>query len=154
MPLRNRLRVPSTEYFAELRPDPVLCRVVAWSAAVLALLGLVACGFLALPAGGRAAAGLAWCGVAAFELQRLRRSTRDCTAFRVMADGTAAVRTNAGNWQSASLTAGSVLLRRCGWLRLRTASGRVVLQPVRGGARNNREWRRLQVIWRAVGALR
>ncbi len=146
--------MPSTEYFAEFRPDPVLRRVVSWSAILLAVLGLVACAFLSLPPGGRFAAAVVWGGIAVFELLRLHRSARFCTAFRVIEDGTAAVRARDGKWQPAALAAGSVLLRRCGWLRLRTRTGRVIVQPVRGAVRDSRDWRRLQVIWRVVGAVR
>jgi hypothetical protein len=146
--------VSSTEYFAEFRPDPCLCRVVSWSGAALAAVGLVACTFLALPPAVRIAASLSWCGLAAIELLRLHRSTRSCTAFRILGDGTAAVRARDGDWRPATLMAGSILLRRYGWLRLRTPGGRVIMQPVRGSVRDSRDWRRLQVIWRHVGAVR
>lgn len=144
----------SNEYFAELKPDPFLCRVVSISGSLLAALGLVACMFLALPPAGRIAAGLAWCGVAAVEWVVVRRSLQACSAFRIMADGTAAVRAGGGQWQPATLIDGGVLLRRCGWVRLRTTAGRVIVQPVRGATRESRDWRRLQVIWRHIGALR
>lgn len=110
--------------------------------------------FLALPPAGRIAAGLAWCVVAAMELLVLRRSSQSCSAFRIMADGTAAVRAGDGQWQPATLLGGGILLRRYGWVRLRTSVGRVIVQPVRGAARDSRDWRRLQVIWRHIGALR
>jgi len=148
------MRVSSNEYFAELRPDPLLCRVVSWSGAALAVVGLVACTLLSLSPAIRMAACLAWCVVAAVELRRLHRSARACTAFRVMADGTAAVRARDGEWQPAALQAGGILLRRCGWLRLRTMAGRTIVQPVRRSACERRDWRRLQVIWRHVGAVR
>jgi hypothetical protein len=146
--------VLSNEYVAELRPDPFLCRVVFWSGGALAALGIVACLFLALAPAARVAAVLTWAGIAAVELLALWRPSRSCSAFRVTGDGTAAVRTDDGEWQPATLIAGGILLRRCGWVRLRTAAGRVFVLPVRGAARKSRDWRRLQVIWRHIGAVR
>jgi hypothetical protein len=146
--------VSSNEYFAEFRPDPLLYRIVSWSGGLLAVAGLFACMFLALPSAGRIAAGLAWCGVATAELLALRRSSQSCAAFRIMGDGSAAVRGGDGQWQPAALLEGGILLRHCGWLRLRTGAGQVIVQPVRAAACDSADWRRLQVIWRHVGALR
>ncbi len=142
----------SNAYYAELQPDPVLRRLVWWSGACLGGAGVFACAYLPLPAAARVAAALAWGAGSLRELTHLRRAWAGCLALRVRADGAAAVRGIDGAWQPAALLDGGILLRRAGWLRLRAGPGRVWAEPVRGACRNSHDWRRLQVIWRHVGA--
>ena len=142
----------SNAYFAELRPDPALRRLVLWSGAALGAAGLVACLYLPLPIPVRVLAGLAWAASSVHELARLRRAWRDCTALRVSADGSAAVCGADGGWRPAALPGGGIVLRRAAWIRLRTGAGPVWAEPLRGGCRKSPDWRRLQVVWRHVGA--
>jgi hypothetical protein len=125
----------------------VLC-----SGAVLGVLGVIAAVTLPWPLPWRVAVTVFWAGPAAWELVRLHRAWHGCLALRVLADGSAAVLGRDGRWQPVTLLADGVLLRRWGWIRLRMASGRVFAEPVRGSCRKSHDWRRLQVIWRHVGA--
>jgi hypothetical protein len=125
----------------------VLC-----SGAVLGVLGLIAVLTLPLPVAWRAIAATAWTAAVALELARLHRAWQGCRGVRLRADGSASALGRDGRWQPVTLLADGVLLRRWGWIRLRTASGRVFAEPVRGACRNSHDWRRLQVIWRHVGA--
>lgn len=142
----------STAYFAELKPDPALRRLVLWSGATLAAAGLVACLYLPLPIPVRSLAGLAWTGRSAMELMRLCRAWRRCTALRVGVDGSATVRGADGCWQPAAVLGGGIVLRHAAWIRLRAGSGPGWAEPLRGGCRTSADWRRLQVIWRHIGA--
>ena len=142
----------STAYYAEFRPDPLLRRVVLWSGGCLGACGLIAIGSLPWPTVLLAAAGALWVGRSGWELLRLHRAWTDCRGLRVSADGCAAIRAADGRWGEATLLDGGILLRRWGWLRLRTSDGTVFAEPLRGRCRNSRDWRRLQVIWRHVGA--
>lgn len=142
----------STAYSAELRPDQPLRLVVLATGACLGLLGLVALVTLPWPLAWRGAGCALWCGTVAVELVRLRSAWAGSRAIRVRADGSAAALGRDGQWRPVTVLADGVLLRHWGWIRLRTAAGRVYAEPVRGSCRDSHDWRRLQVIWRHVGA--
>ena len=144
--------MPSTAYSAELDPDRRLRQLVLASGTVLAALGLLLLLTMNLPAWLRAVASVAWSLASALEIVRLRRSYRRYQRFRFDASGSWQVRDTAGDWHAAELLTGSVLLQRLGWLRLRIAGGVTLVELCRGDARTNRDWRRLQVLWRHVGA--
>jgi hypothetical protein len=119
---------------------------------VLGALGIVAVLTLPWPAAVRGALAVAWAIGVARELDRLRHAWRDCRGLRLRADGSASALGRDGRWQPVTLLADGVLLRHWGWIRLRTATGRVFAEPLRGACRKSHDWRRLQVIWRHVGA--
>lgn len=56
-----------------------------------------------------------------------------------------------GGWRAATLQNGSVVLSEFAWLRIETCDGRKVVELLRGNCRKNKEWRRLQMIWRHLG---
>jgi len=58
-----------------------------------------------------------------------------------------------GNWHPARLLPGSMLLRRVGWIRWDDGCGRQYAELLRGRSRESDDWRRLQVIWRHIGAM-
>jgi len=144
--------VSSTAYFAEITPEPFLRRIVLWSGVTLALaacliiLGLPVAAWLRL-----AGCGL-WAAMAARELRQLRRAWRACRRLRFLAGGAIELLEADGQWHAASLESGSVLLRKTGWIRLRNRRGGRHGELLRGDARSSPDWRRLQVIWRHVGA--
>ena len=142
----------SNAYFAELRPDPALRRVVQWSAAALGLAGAAVLMALEAPLWLRLVGGAVWCAGIALKIRKLRMGWSECVAFRVHADGSLAVLGPDGEWRPGRLEADGVLLRRWGWLRLRAVRGTPFAEPVRGSCRLSRDWRRLHVLWRHVGA--
>lgn len=146
----------STAYFAEIRPDPMLRRIVLASGAVLALAGIPLILILPVAPALRALSVSVWLVMMAIELSRARRAWYACHALRFFADGTVVVLNPERIWQPATLISGSVLLRNLGWIRLSVAlpSGkRLVLgECLRGDGSESADWRRLQVIWRHVGA--
>jgi hypothetical protein len=55
-------------------------------------------------------------------------------------------------WVSGELLSGSIVHRRFAWIRVRSNCGLLITEFLRGDARASPEWRRLQVIWRHIGA--
>ena len=142
----------SNAYFAELRPDPLLRRLVQWSGVAAALVGVAVIAGLEAPLALRLSGGAAWTAIVGAQLRALRHGWSSCGALRVHADGAVTVLGPDGEWSPGRLERDGVLLRRWGWIRLRTGSGRPFAEPLRGACRESREWRRLQVIWRHIGA--
>jgi hypothetical protein len=144
--------VSSNRYFADLRPDNLLRRFVLCSGAILGAVGVAL--IFALPLHGAASfigscTWLAWC---AWELLRISRGYALCCRLRVSADGKVLLLDPHGDWQAARLLPGCVLLRRIAWIRLQTGSGHRFAVLIRGSCRESVDWRRLQVIWRHIGA--
>ena len=144
--------MPSNAYFAEFRPDPALRRFVQWSVVAIALVGAVVIGLLEAPPALRLCGAAAWMAIVGVQLRVLRHGWSSCLALRVYADGGVTALGPAGEWTPGRLEPDGVLLRRWGWIRLRTREGRPFAEPLRGACRESREWRRLQVVWRHIGA--
>ena len=142
----------SNAYWACLTPDPRLRILVLTSGCCLIAAGLVVILTLPLDAAVRAAACLFWSVSGYRELRALRRGYRACSAIRLAPGGELTVCSRDGEWLPGTLLAGSVVLRNLAWLRLRTAAGARTLECLRGDARKSEDWRRLQVIWRHIGA--
>ena len=117
-----------------------------------ALLGAAVIAGLEAPLAMRVGGIIAFPAIVGIQLAVLRRGWSQCVAFRVCADGAVRVLGPDGEWSAGRLEPDGMLLRRWGWIRLRAESGRPFAEPVRGSCRESREWRRLQVIWRHVGA--
>jgi len=148
--------VSSTAYFAEIRPDPVLRRIVLASGVALALVGVPLIRILPIALEIRAIAVIIWAALAVRELSRARLAWNTCQALRFFADGTIAVLAPGQIWRPAVLLSGGVLLRKMGWIRLsfELPTGRKLIlgELLRGDGRRGTDWRRLQVIWRHIGA--
>jgi hypothetical protein len=122
---------------------------------VLVTIALVALGvgiflILALPVslGIRLGGCGAWLAISLRELLRLCRSFRQCRGIRIDGEGLVEVATASGHWRPAQLMPGSIVLRRLAWLRVRQDCGLEHAELLIGSARENEDWRRLQVIWR------
>ena len=120
------------------------------SAIVLAVLGALAISVATVPVWLRLPVLGLWSALSHREIKAMRHGWRRSHGVRVFATGEIEVRDREGNWALAELADGSVLLRRLGWLRLVTADGAQIHELVRGSCREDREWRRLHVIWRHV----
>ena len=121
---------------------------------MLNAIGLVLILLLPLHAGLRATGCVVWACSAYLEIARLEAGFRRCIEIRLHASGEVEIADNDGEWSPARLLPGSLVLTTLGWLRLQTIDGQIILQPVRGDARKDHDWRRLQVIWRHIGAAR
>ncbi len=98
-----------------------------------------------------AVAGL-WLLANGYDIERQRRAYRQYRGLRLDCEGRVELRNRHGEWLGARLLPGSFVLRRFGWIRISDERGRVFAEPVRGQCRASRDWRRLQVLWRHVGA--
>ena len=114
--------------------------------------GLVLILTLDLDAALRAASCFVWFVVGRSEIDRIERGFEFCNAVRLSSDGEIAVLNNDQEWLPVTLQTGSIVLRNYAWLRLQAANGDNFVELMRGNARQSEEWRRLQVIWRHIGA--
>lgn len=142
----------SNSYWSCLTPDPELRLVVDVAAQLLIAAGIAIVLTMSIGVLPRFGAALACLGLGCVELRRLRRGFRNCREIRLASDGGALLLDGDGNWVAASLRAGSLVLPRLAWLRLRTVSGELVTELIGGDCRAGQDWRRLQVIWRHIGS--
>jgi hypothetical protein len=120
----------------------------------LMLVGLVIIAGLPLPATWRGPIVVAWCAACGRELRQLGNAYRQYRAVRVFSDGTIELRGAEATVASAQLLPGSIVLPGLAWLRLRLENGRTSGELLRGNIGEDEDWRRLQVIWRHLGAAR
>ena len=148
----SRSRVSSSIFSAELHPDLRLRRAVLLSGAGFAGIGVLVIVSMRLHPLALVAASGCWLVVCSWEWRRILCGFSECQRLRFMADGAVMLLDPNGHWHPARLLPGSVLLRHAGWLLLEAGRGRRFAEPVRGRCRQSNDWRRLQVIWRHVGA--
>ncbi len=142
----------SNSYSTCLVPDPWLRIAVLTSGRLLLAAGLILILTLELGVALRAAACLAWYLAGSRELARIERGFESCLAIRLSSEGEIAVLNSDLEWLPATLQDGSMVLRNIAWLRLKTAAGENIVELLRGQTRQSQNWRRLQVIWRHIGA--
>jgi hypothetical protein len=126
--------------------------VVLTSGRLLIAAGVTLILVLAIDVPLRALGCLIWVAIGCFELRRLQLGFDSCNGIRIDPNGEIAILNNDQEWVPGTLQTGSVLLRQLGWLRLQSSSGQIFLELIRGDARQSQDWRRLQVIWRHIGA--
>ena len=139
-------------YSTDLTPEPQLRQLVL--IAGLATAGLGGGMILAtpLPLLWRLLAAALWLGSSVHELVVLRRGQRGVERLRVLQGGSARLCAPDGCWFPATLAPGSVVLRRVAWLRFVADDGRKFAELLHRKSVQNESWRRLQVIWRHLGA--
>ena len=143
----------SGAYSAELSCDTALRYVVLSTGALAAFVGMVLILTMPVHASLRLLGCCAWLLMSGLELYRMRCAYARFLKLRITACGDAWVRDRHGDWQAARLLYGSVLLRNVGWIRLVTRDGTRLAEPLRGHCRRSAGWRRLQVVWRHIGAV-
>jgi len=144
--------VSSTAYSAEISPDPVLRRIVLWSGVLLGIAGVLAVLILPVSLWVRLALAAGWAGASFLELRQLLRAWRKCCRVRIDSTGEIQLLDDSGRWRGGGLVSGGVLLRKIGWIRLRNHAGAPFGELLAGDSRMSPDWRRLQVIWRHIGA--
>jgi len=142
----------SNSYSATLTPDPWLRIFVLGTGCLLQAAGIAIVLTLPLPTVFRALGLLLWVALSAAELRRSERGFDCCSCIRLRCDGSVEVRGGDDEWLSGSLSTGSLVLANHAWLRIRLDDGRQIDELLRGDARRSHDWRRLQVIWRHIGA--
>ena len=142
----------SNEYSAELRPDPILRFLVLLSGILLCVVGLVLIPGLALPAPAIGLGVALWFYYMLLAITVLAREFRNCRGLKVYPDCSLLRLDRESRWRPVRLLPGSVVLPRLAWIRFETECGVRAAELLRGDCRKGDDWRRLQVIWRHVGA--
>lgn len=142
----------SSAFSAEFSPGFGLRSIVQLSGVTLAALGLLLILLMPVHVALRVTGAALWVIASSIEFLRLQRAYARYCGLRVRYDGAVHLRERGGDWQAASLLPGSLLLRRLAWIRLRSEHGEVFAELLYGTRRDSRDWRRLHVIWRHIGA--
>lgn len=100
----------------------------------------------------RAIAAPLWLLINLRQLVTIREGQRRCRRLRIEHDGRIRISAPDGCCMTATLRAGSLVLKRFAWLRFRSDDGRQFAEFVRRKSPRDEQWRRLQVIWRHLGA--
>ncbi len=100
----------------------------------------------------RVAGAVGWTLGNAIRLLAIYQGYRRCQRIRIDHTGHVVVVAPDGCCVQATLLSGSLVLANVAWLRIESATGRRYFEPLRGRARQSVQWRRLQVIWRHLGA--
>lgn len=94
----------------------------------------------------------AWMVIGGRDLWLIAAGYKQCARIRLHHDGSVQTWTVNGGCEAAVLCAGSVVTRRFAWLRIELAHARRPAVLLRRKTAQNKDWRRLQVIWRHLGA--
>ena len=115
------------------------------------------CGALAiatLPAGmsWKSLGVASWLAVGSRDLWLIAAGYKRCARIRLHPEGSVQIFSYRGHAAAATLCAGSIVTAGFAWLRIELAGGRRLGLLLRRNASENKDWRRLQVIWRHLGA--
>lgn len=146
------MHAASTSYSAEIAPEPRLRRIVLLSGALMCSAGLLLLLLLAVAGVLKCMLAITWIGLCGHEWLALWRGYATGGRLRIAAGGHAERQRSDGTWEPVSLCAGSVVLPRIAWLRIAPRRGRPYAELVCAGNDGSEDWRRLQVIWRHIGA--
>jgi len=114
--------------------------------------GIVAIAGLPFAGTWRALGAVIWVAVSVVELSSVAKGHYCCQSLRIEQDGNMQITMTNGCCVPATLSAGSVVLGSFGWLRFTAENGRRHVELIRRESPGNKDWRRLQVIWRHLGA--
>ena len=138
----------SFKFAARLRVSRALRQLVLASGGFLTLSGIAMILTWPVDAGWRMLLALAWGVCGCWKLAQLRRAYMSYGYIEVGTGDMVRLHGEQDATVAAELLPGSVLLEHLGWLRLRTPAGVRIAELVYGNPRKNKDWRRLQVIWR------
>ncbi len=138
----------SGEFAARLRASYSLRYLVLASGALFTLAGLLVIVTWPIDPGWRVVLAATWSAFGSWELAQLRRVYMTYGYIEVGSDGSVRLAGNDHTTVVAELLPGSVLLGHVGWLLLKTPDGSRSAELMYGNPRKNKDWRRLQVIWR------
>jgi hypothetical protein len=137
----------SRPFAAELKPDPVLRKIVLLSGCLATLTGIVLAMRLPAPVPARIFLVLAWACVSVYEIGRTTQGVRR-TKTILLAPDEAVVLDRAGRSERVRIMSGSVVLPGVAWLRLGFDDGLTYGELLRGNAARCPHWRHLQILWR------
>ncbi len=142
----------SNAYFAELHPEPRLRAIVLLSGLIACLAGFLVVLLMPLGALHRVLIVCGWAFFCGRDMARTWRGYALGGALRISGDACIEVRMAGGEWRAAALLPGSLVLPGVAWLRISVAGGGAYGELLTGNPRKNKDWRRLLVIWRHIGA--
>ena len=142
----------STPYFTDLEPDAVSRNIVLAAGAGALLCGALAIAMVPAAVPWKTLGLLAWIGVGSRDLWLIASGYKRCARIRLHHEGSIQAFSSDGRCAAATLCAGSVVTSGFAWLRVELAGGRRCGLLLRRKAAKNKAWRRLQVIWRQLGA--
>jgi hypothetical protein len=114
--------------------------------------GIGAIAGLPIEAYGRIFAIVLWTAVSVRDLWVVASGFRRCSRIRIEHTGKLYVDSADNCCSAATLSAGSIVLWQFAWLRFCAEDGRRHVELIRRKTAQRKEWRRLQVIWRHIGA--
>lgn len=100
----------------------------------------------------RLAACCLWILVSGRELSHIASGYKHYQGIRIDSNGDTALLTQDGERLPVQLLAGSIVLPSLAWLRFKDQRGRRRAELIACKCPENKAWRRLQVIWRHLGA--
>lgn len=142
----------STTYSTDLRPDARSRDIVLGTGAAACIGGLAALVPLPVDSASKLVAMAAWLAVGSRDLWLIAAGHKLCRRIELHHDGGVRITTPDGRCIVATLGSGSVVTRGFAWLRIGVPGGRQCRVLLRRKATNFKDWRRLQVIWRHLGA--
>lgn len=142
----------SHTYSTDLTPDSALRQIIVIVGLAVTVLGIVMIALLPVATPWRALGGVVWLTISTRDLFVIKKGHKRCQRLRIVHDGSIEVLAPDGCWFPATLLAGSVVLSRVAWLRFECDDGQRCAELMRGKCLRNKHWRRLQVIWRHLGA--
>ena len=130
-------------------------RVLATSALLAYLLGTVTICSLSIDVRLGALGVTVWSLQGGIQWRLISSAHKRFRRLRIHCDGAAELLDNSGEWHSAIICKECIVLSTFAWLKLKPAQGGSYFELLRGDARGpspeNKQWRRLQVIWRHLG---
>ena len=114
--------------------------------------GIAAVAVLPLAWQWRVVAGVCWGLYTGRDLWLIASANKACKRLQVDQDGGIRVFDQRDCCSLATMDSGSMVLRRIAWLRFSTDAGRRHVELIRRKSARSNDWRRLQVIWRHLGA--
>ncbi len=146
------LPVSSHAYSTELKPDPALRRIVVLAGLFTACIGVAMILLMPIRWPWRVLAAIAWLATSTHDLVVIRKGYRQCRRIRIQHDGGVLLLSPQGCWFPATIVSGSIVLRGAAWLRFEDDNGQRFAELIRRKRPHFEAWRRLQVIWRHLGA--
>ena len=143
----------SKNYSTDLTPETVMRRIVVFSSWAAMLTGFIV--IISLPVDGwiRAAGTCIWLIAMSAELRIISSAYKRFRRIRMHSDGQVELQDTDGHWQPATIANGCVVMQNLAWLRLKPATGARYHELLRRSSLESEQWRRLQVIWRHLGAV-
>ena len=139
-------------YSTELQPDPRLRRIVLLYGISATVVGVILIVTLPIERWLRALGVLAWLFINIRQLVVIANGYKRCRRIRIEHNGAVTLQALDGCWFSATLLPDSVVLSKVAWLRFKVDDGQKLVELICEKNARNKDWRRLQVIWRHFGA--